>query len=109
MGSGYHSANFRLTGVKVIDPIVYFGGATYTYNLSTQEDIGKFEPGQSFGFDLGTKTSQQRLRKRTNQGTATYLADITSQKAGEIISKVQGDGLLRRRREAPKRFHLSAR
>ncbi|MEE8165597.1 MAG: hypothetical protein V3T64_08510, partial [Myxococcota bacterium] len=53
VGTGYHSLNLSVTGVKVIDPVVYFAGASYTYNLTTHERIGKFAPGYSLGFDLG--------------------------------------------------------
>ncbi|MDF0751011.1 transporter [Marinobacter sp. 71-i] len=54
LGSGYDSINLGLTGVKVVDPLVYFGGANYSWNLSTREDAGRFEPGNSIGFSLGT-------------------------------------------------------
>ncbi len=53
VGTGYHSLNLSVTGVKVIDPVVYFGGGSYTYNLPTHERIGTFKPGYSLGFNLG--------------------------------------------------------
>ena len=53
VGTGYHSLNLSVTGVKVIDPVVYFVGGSYTYNLPTHERIGTFEPGYSLGFNLG--------------------------------------------------------
>lgn len=53
LGSGYDSVNFGITGVKVIDPVVYFGAINYSANLATSEDIGRFDPGNSIGFSLG--------------------------------------------------------
>ncbi len=53
VGTGYQSANISLTGVKVVDPVVYFVGGNYTYNFSTYERIGKFEPSYSAGFNIG--------------------------------------------------------
>ncbi len=53
VGTGYQSANLSLTGVKVVDPVVYFAGGSYTYNLSTHERVGKFEPSYSAGFNVG--------------------------------------------------------
>ena len=53
VGSGYQSTNLSLNTVKVIDPVVYFAGLGYTPNSSTTEEIGKFEPGDSWGFNLG--------------------------------------------------------
>lgn len=53
VGSGYQSTNLSLNTVKVIDPVVYFAGLGYTHNSSTTEEIGKFEPGDSWGFNVG--------------------------------------------------------
>lgn len=53
LGSGYDSVNFGVTGVKVIDPVVYFGSVNYSANLATSEEIGRFDPGNSIGFSLG--------------------------------------------------------
>ena len=53
LGSGYRSLNVALNAVKVVDPAVFFGGLNYTYNASSHVSFGKFEPGNSYGFDLG--------------------------------------------------------
>ena len=53
VGTGYKSFNLLLTAVKVNDPVVYFGGIDYTSNRSTTQSIGKFNPGDSWGFNLG--------------------------------------------------------
>lgn len=53
VGTGYKSFNLLLTAVKVNDPVVYFGGIDYTSNQSTSQSVGKFDPGDSFGFNLG--------------------------------------------------------
>ena len=62
VGSGYLSGNLSLTGVKVVDPLVFFAGLSYTYNASTKKKFEtqdgdpvrlRFEPGNSWGFNLG--------------------------------------------------------
>lgn len=52
-GTGYDSVTASLTGVKVVDPVVYFGSASYSYNVARDEEIGRFDPGDSVGFSLG--------------------------------------------------------
>lgn len=52
-GSGYESLGLSLSAVKVVDPVVYFGGLDYTRNYATSEEIGYFEPGDSWGFSMG--------------------------------------------------------
>lgn len=52
-GSGYESLGLSLSAVKVVDPVVYFGGLDYTHNYATSEEIGYFEPGDSWGFSMG--------------------------------------------------------
>lgn len=52
-GTGYDSLNLTATAVKVVDPVVYFGSVNHSWNLSTKESIGKYDPGDSYGFSLG--------------------------------------------------------
>ena len=61
-GSGYRSANLSLTGVKVVDPVVYFWGLSYTYNDSTEQNFEtrtgdpvrrRFSAGDTWGFNIG--------------------------------------------------------
>jgi long-subunit fatty acid transport protein len=42
-----------LSTVKVVDPVVYFGGLNYTKNYGTREEFGYFEAGDSWGFNIG--------------------------------------------------------
>lgn len=53
LGTGYESLNVALTGVKVIDPIVYFGSLSYTRNAPTDEAEGRFDPGDMLGLSMG--------------------------------------------------------
>lgn len=53
VGTGYDSFNVLLTAVKVNDPVVYFGGVDYTWNQKSTQSIGQFDPGDSWGFNLG--------------------------------------------------------
>ena len=52
-GTGYDSLSLGLTGVKVLDPVVYFGSLSYGRNFAASEAIGRYDPGDSFGFSLG--------------------------------------------------------
>lgn len=52
-GTGFHSLNLAFTGVKVVDPVVYFGSVSYSRNLPDHETIGYYDPGDSAGFSLG--------------------------------------------------------
>lgn len=40
--------------MKVADPLVFFGGASYTYNDQVTGPLGRFNPGNTFGIQLGT-------------------------------------------------------
>lgn len=52
-GTGFDSLNLAITGVKVVDPVVYFGSVTYTRNFGTDEMLGRYDPGDSTGISLG--------------------------------------------------------
>ena len=52
-GTGYDSLAAFFTAVKVVDPAVLFGGASYAYHFAAASDAGRFEPGDSYGFNLG--------------------------------------------------------
>jgi hypothetical protein len=54
VGSGFHGISGALTAVKSYDPLVFFGSATYTANLADNKSGFKIDPGDSFGFTLGT-------------------------------------------------------
>lgn len=53
LGTGYDSYEFGFTAVKVKDPVVFFGGLSYTTNSSEQKSIGKLKAGDSYGLQLG--------------------------------------------------------
>jgi hypothetical protein len=53
VGAGYSATSASVNVVKVIDPVVYFGGLSYTHNHSTQQEVGRFDPGDSWGFNIG--------------------------------------------------------
>lgn len=52
-GTGYDSVSLALTGVKVVDPVVYFGSVSYGYNQARTEAFGRYDPGDTVGFSLG--------------------------------------------------------
>lgn len=53
LGSGYDALGGTLTAVSVSDPVVFFGGVSYTHNFAAGTDIGHYEPGYGYGFDAG--------------------------------------------------------
>lgn len=53
VGSGYESAKLSFTAVKVADPVVYFAGLNYTYNHTSNQEIGTLHPGDNWGFNFG--------------------------------------------------------
>lgn len=67
LGSGYDALGASLTAVSVADPAVLFGGLSYSHNFSTDSDRGRYEPGASYGFDLG-------LALALNLGTSLSFA-----------------------------------
>ena len=52
-GFGFPSLQATLTAVKVRDPVVYFGGFSYTANLPSTKAIGRINPGNPWGVQLG--------------------------------------------------------
>ena len=53
-GSGFHDLQFSLSGIKVSDPVVFFGSLSYSKSLAADKaGIGRVEPGQSLGTQLG--------------------------------------------------------
>jgi len=52
-GSGYHSLRASMTAVKVTDPVVFYGSPSYTRSAPVTEEIGRFNPGNTFGLALG--------------------------------------------------------
>jgi hypothetical protein len=52
-GAGFDSLNLAFTGVKVVDPVVYFGSLSYSRNLARDIGVGRYDPGDSLGFSLG--------------------------------------------------------
>lgn len=53
LGSGFHSLSGAVTAVRVVDPVVFFGGLSYTYNHPTEAAFGRFDPGDSIGAQAG--------------------------------------------------------
>ena len=46
-----------VTAVKVSDPVAFFGGFSYSYNMKETRDIGEIDPGDSFGGHAGMALS----------------------------------------------------
>jgi len=53
LGSGFDSVTGSLTAVRVSDPVVFFGGLSYTYNDPVNAEIGRFNSGDTFGGQAG--------------------------------------------------------
>jgi hypothetical protein len=67
LGTGFNSIQASITAVKTSDPAVFFGGLSYTANLSSSKGVmglnpdspyeiamGSLNPGDTIGFNLGT-------------------------------------------------------
>jgi hypothetical protein len=78
LGTGFHSVQALLSTVKAIDPLVFFGGVSYTANIA--DDIGglSIDPGDTWGVNLGaalalnpeTSINFQWDQRFTNHSTA---------------------------------------
>ncbi len=53
-GTGFDSFSASLTGVSVLDPVVFFGGLSYTKTLAEKKEGVSIEPGDSIGLQFGT-------------------------------------------------------
>lgn len=56
-GSGYHSLQATMTSILTSDPVVFFGGLSYTANLPVSKSLGRIDPGDSYGFQAGVALS----------------------------------------------------
>lgn len=52
-GSGFQTLSASLTGVSVLDPVVFFGTLTYTEALSARKGEDLIDPGDSLSLQLG--------------------------------------------------------
>jgi hypothetical protein len=52
-GSGYYSFQPSISALYTTDPAVFFANVSYNYNLETNENIGKFDPGNAVGASFG--------------------------------------------------------
>jgi len=59
-GSGFYSLQPSISGVLPSDPVVFFGGVNYTWNIKRDVNetvgttyIGEVDPGDSFGLNFG--------------------------------------------------------
>ncbi len=52
-GTGYFSIQPSITALYPTDPAVFFGNINYGYNASTNENVGKIDPGDALGITFG--------------------------------------------------------
>ena len=52
-GSGYYSFQPSISALYTTDPAVFFANVSYNYNLETNENIGKVDPGNAVGASFG--------------------------------------------------------
>jgi hypothetical protein len=53
-GTGFDAFSASLTGVSVLDPVVFFGGLSYTKSLADEKGDVRIAPGDSVGVQFGT-------------------------------------------------------
>jgi len=56
-GTGFHSLQATATAVQISDPAVFFGSLTYTANLAANKPVGRVDPGDSYGYQVGIALS----------------------------------------------------
>ena len=54
LGSGFNALSASLTAVSVLDPVVFFGGLSYTRTLAEEKSGLRIAPGDAFGLQFGT-------------------------------------------------------
>jgi hypothetical protein len=54
LGSGFDALSASLTAVSVLDPVVFFGGLSYTRTLAAEKSELRIAPGDAFGLQFGT-------------------------------------------------------
>ncbi|WDP86474.1 MAG: transporter [Desulfobacter sp.] len=54
LGSGFQTWGLSLTSMTTLDPVILYGGLSWTYSPGKDKVVGHVKPGQSFGFHLGT-------------------------------------------------------
>jgi hypothetical protein len=54
LGSGFNALSASLTAVSVLDPVVFFGGLSYTRTLDDRKAGLRIAPGDSYGLQFGT-------------------------------------------------------
>jgi hypothetical protein len=53
-GTGFDAFSASLTGVSVLDPVVFFGGLSYTKSVADEKGDVRIAPGDSVGLQFGT-------------------------------------------------------
>lgn len=56
-GSGFHTLTASVTGVSVLDPVVFFGTVSYTEALAARKGELAIDPGERIGLQLGMALS----------------------------------------------------
>lgn len=54
LGSGFNALSASFTAVSVLDPVVFFGGVSYTRTLADDKSGLRIAPGDAFGLQFGT-------------------------------------------------------
>lgn len=54
LGSGFNAVSASVTAVSVLDPVVFFGGLSYTHTFSDEKADLRIAPGDAFGLQFGT-------------------------------------------------------
>ncbi|MGB5446350.1 MAG: transporter, partial [Psychromonas sp.] len=82
-GSGYFSFQPSLTAIYPTAPGVLYGNLSYGYNMSTDEDVGKVDPGDSIGLSWGLGLS---LNERTSMSLGYSHKHV-------LESKIDGEAI----------------
>ncbi len=83
-GSGFYGVNPGLTAVWRTDPVIFFAGGGYTFNLPrTEEETGKIDPGDTYNWFVGMNLA------------LTEVVSVNFSFVNEIIQKSKQNGVKR--------------
>ena len=94
LGTGYHSLQLMLTGLKVKEPVAFFGSLLYAANFPVTKQEGRLSPGDSWGFNLGLAMALN-LDTSINFVWEQRFSDKTTLNGADIRGSTQYPGNLR--------------
>jgi hypothetical protein len=93
LGSGFNAVSASFTAVSVLDPVVFFGGLSYTHTLCDEKSGLRIAPGDAFGLQFGTALALN-LDTSINFAVAQQFARRTEVNGQELPGSYVNTGTL---------------